>query len=346
MLRAEKGFVIVGQDTDGSVTPQDLGMDWICAKHKDFLGKRSLTRPDCLRNDRKQLVGLLTENPNEVLPEGAQLTNSPKAPVPVPMIGHVSSSYFSACLGHSIALALVRGGQERLGRPYLRHWRMGELYRQKLPSLFSTIQAGTGRMSERPVPESPLAHSRLPQLHGNRVRAGVVLEEHSLRTHLNLRGNSNDAEFANPTEEVLKLSLPVQPNTVSHRQDLMAAWLAPDEWLLIAGADVGKSLKLDLDSRLAHCHYALNDLSGGQTMISISGPQSLDLLAKGCTLDLHPRVFGAGQCAQSHLAKASVTIVARASNLSAYDVVVRRSFADYLWRWLIKAGSEYGISTD
>ena len=114
VLRAEKGFVIVGQDTDGSVTPQDLGMDWICAKHKDFLGKRSLTRSDCLREDRKQLVGLRTENSLEVLPEGTQLTDNPRAPIPVPMIGHVSSSYFSACLGHSIALALVKRGQGRL----------------------------------------------------------------------------------------------------------------------------------------------------------------------------------------------------------------------------------------
>ena len=114
VLRAEKGFVIVGQDTDGSVTPQDLGMDWICAKHKDFLGKRSLSRSDCVRDDRKHLVGLLTDNPLEVLPEGAQLTSYPKAPIPVPMIGHVSSSYFSACLDHSIALGLVKGGRERM----------------------------------------------------------------------------------------------------------------------------------------------------------------------------------------------------------------------------------------
>jgi sarcosine oxidase subunit alpha len=115
VLRAETGFVIVGQDTDGSVTPQDLGMDWICAKHKDFIGKRSLIREDTMRTDRKQLVGLMTKNAHDVLPEGAQLTDHPEAPLPVPMIGHVSSSYFSACLGHSIALALVKGGHERMG---------------------------------------------------------------------------------------------------------------------------------------------------------------------------------------------------------------------------------------
>jgi sarcosine oxidase subunit alpha len=116
VLRAEKGYVIVGQDTDGSVTVGDLGLDWAISKTKaDFLGKRSLSRPDTQRKDRKQLVGLLTEDPQSVIPEGAQLVNDPRAPMPVPMTGHVSSSYFSACCGHSIAMALVKGGHQRMG---------------------------------------------------------------------------------------------------------------------------------------------------------------------------------------------------------------------------------------
>ena len=115
VLRAEKGYVIVGQDTDGSVTPNDLGMDWVLSKTKDFLGKRSLSREDCVRKDRKQLVGLLTENATDVLPEGGQIVEDPNAPMPVPMIGHVTSSYYSACLEHSIAMALVKGGLSRMG---------------------------------------------------------------------------------------------------------------------------------------------------------------------------------------------------------------------------------------
>ena len=115
ILRAEKGYVIVGQDTDGSVTPVDLGMDWVVSKTKDFLGKRSLFREDCIRNDRKQLVGLMTEIPGDVLPEGNQIVDDPHAPKPVPMMGHVTSSYYSACLGHSIAMALVKGGLSRIG---------------------------------------------------------------------------------------------------------------------------------------------------------------------------------------------------------------------------------------
>jgi sarcosine oxidase subunit alpha len=116
VLRAEKGFIIVGQDTDGTVTPFDAGLDWAVGKKKpDFVGKRSLERPDIVASGRKQLVGLLTDDPNVVLEEGAQIVADPKQSVPMTMIGHVTSSYWSATLGRSIAMALVQGGQERMG---------------------------------------------------------------------------------------------------------------------------------------------------------------------------------------------------------------------------------------
>jgi sarcosine oxidase subunit alpha len=115
ILRAEKGYIIVGQETDATVTPLDLGMDWIVSKKKDFIGRRSLSRSDTIREDRKQLVGLLPADPNEVLPEGAQIVNDANHPIPMPMIGHVTSSYYSANLGRSIALAVVKGGSGRHG---------------------------------------------------------------------------------------------------------------------------------------------------------------------------------------------------------------------------------------
>ena len=116
VLRAEKGFIIVGQDTDGTVTPMDAGLDWAIGKKKpDFVGKRSLSRPGIVAPGRKQLVGLLTEDPNEVLEEGAQIVANPDQPIPMTMIGHVTSSYWSSTLGRSIALGLVAGGHERKG---------------------------------------------------------------------------------------------------------------------------------------------------------------------------------------------------------------------------------------
>ena len=115
VLRAEKGFIIVGQETDGSMTPDDVGLGRLLSRRKDFLGKRSLRRPDSLRSDRKQLVGLLSDDPNEVLPEGGAVVDSPGRQRPLPMRGHVTSSYFSPVLGRSIALAMVAGGRAALG---------------------------------------------------------------------------------------------------------------------------------------------------------------------------------------------------------------------------------------
>ena len=116
VLRAEKGYIIVGQETDGSVTPLDLGMDWIVSKKKDFLGRRSLFRSDMVKPDRKQLVGLLTDDPDEVLPEGAQLVEQVKDRPPMTMVGHVTSSYESPNMGRSIALALIKGGRSKIGQ--------------------------------------------------------------------------------------------------------------------------------------------------------------------------------------------------------------------------------------
>ena len=116
LLRAEKGFIIVGQDTDGTMTPIDLQMDWIVSKKKyDFIGKRSLYRSDTMKENRKQLVGLLTEDPNIVLEEGAQIVSELNQK-PIEMLGHVTSSYFSPNLNKSIALAVVRDGKNMRGK--------------------------------------------------------------------------------------------------------------------------------------------------------------------------------------------------------------------------------------
>ena len=119
VLRAEKGYPIVGQDTDGTVTPQDAGMEWVISKAKDFIGKRSYTRKDAARTDRKHLVSVLPVDGSIRLPEGTQLveqniTVNP-ADGPVPMQGFVTSSYHSAALGRSFALALIRNGRNRIG---------------------------------------------------------------------------------------------------------------------------------------------------------------------------------------------------------------------------------------
>jgi sarcosine oxidase subunit alpha len=117
VLRAEKGYIIVGQETDGTVTPDDAGLGWAIGRNKtDFVGKRSLMRETMLDANRKQLVGLLTADPKVVLDEGAQLVATPGQKPPMELIGHVTSSYDSATLDRSIALALVRNGRGRVGQ--------------------------------------------------------------------------------------------------------------------------------------------------------------------------------------------------------------------------------------
>ena len=143
VLRAEKGFIIVGQDTDGSMTPLDLDMAWAVSFKKpfSFIGKRSLTRSDTARTDRKQLVGLFTEDPTTVLKEGAQIIETDTIETPMEMLGHVTSSYFSPELNRSIALAVVRDGIKRRseegvrdGRDVLYAFAGGKSHKVKLVS--------------------------------------------------------------------------------------------------------------------------------------------------------------------------------------------------------------------
>ncbi len=131
VLRAERGFIAVGQETDGTVTPDDLGLGGLVGKAKpDFVGKRSLARPDLVAPGRKQLVGILTADPREVLDEGAQIVETADQPIPMRMLGHVTSSYWSANRERSIALALVAGGRSRIG----------ETLQATTPSGFTTVR--------------------------------------------------------------------------------------------------------------------------------------------------------------------------------------------------------------
>ena len=145
VLRAEVGFIIVGQETDGTVTPIDLGLEVMVSRAKDFVGKRSLARADTARADRRQLVGLLPEDPNMVVPEGAQIVERPGMRPPVPMIGHVTSSYFSPNLGHSFAMALVTRGGERHGQTVEVRWEGQGVAAKLCPPKFLDLDGSRAR---------------------------------------------------------------------------------------------------------------------------------------------------------------------------------------------------------
>ena len=120
LLRAEKGYVVIGQETDGTVTPIDLNFNWMIGKKKkDFIGKRSLTRSDTAREDRKQLVGIVPLDKSEFIEEGQHVVERERLPnpikTPVEYLGHVSSSYHSPNLNHCIAMAMIKGGNKLMG---------------------------------------------------------------------------------------------------------------------------------------------------------------------------------------------------------------------------------------
>ena len=116
VLRAEKGYIIIGQETDGTMVPDDVGLSWAVGKTKpDFVGKRGMMRPDLVAPGRKQLVGLFTTDPKTVLEEGAQVTASANPAIGSRALGHVTSAYWSEALGRSIALAVVMDGRAQMG---------------------------------------------------------------------------------------------------------------------------------------------------------------------------------------------------------------------------------------
>ncbi|MDH3719843.1 MAG: sarcosine oxidase subunit gamma [Planctomycetota bacterium] len=162
--------------------------------------------------------------------------------------------------------------------------------------------------------------------------------------HINLRGDPDSQDFTAAVATVLGQPLPVEANTWTEGKHRVL-WLGPDEWLIVTPAEIAAHLPDSLEVSLAKQHAAVNDLSGGLLTVRIAGERVRDLLAKGCTLDLHPAEFEVGQCAQSGLAKANV-LLAYVEAPSTFDITIRRSFSDYLFRWLKHAGREYGIEFD
>jgi sarcosine oxidase subunit gamma len=150
--------------------------------------------------------------------------------------------------------------------------------------------------------------------------------------HINLRGNADDDQFVKGAAEVLGQGLPLQPNTVT-RSEHRVYWLGPDEWQIVTPLDRAASRVAQLEKQLAGQHVAINDLSGGQVALHLSGGDVPALLAKGCTLDLHASVFRVGSCAQSGLAKANV-LLGYIDAAPVYEIIVRLSFSEYLLHWL------------
>lgn len=169
----------------------------------------------------------------------------------------------------------------------------------------------------------------------------LVVSQRRELAHLNLRGDASDKTWLKAVSQAIGTALPTTPNTVN-TDSAEVYWLGPDEWLIIVEESARATMIDAINAANASTHAAVNDISGGQLALTLTGRHSRALLAKGCTLDLHPDEFAEGQCAQSGLAKAPVLLALR-NDAQAFDIVVRTSFADYLQRWMARAGDNLGI---
>lgn len=173
--------------------------------------------------------------------------------------------------------------------------------------------------------------------------AGVQLEELAFYGHINLRGNPADAAFLDGVQRCLGISLPLEPNTAAEDDTTAALWLAPDEWLLITEPGSEGECVRALREALQNQHIAVTEITDGQTILRLSGPHAIDVLRKGCGIDLHARSFRAGQCAQTHLEKVGV-LIHKIDDSPVFHLIVRRSFSDFLAIWLQDAAAEYGLA--
>lgn len=172
----------------------------------------------------------------------------------------------------------------------------------------------------------------------------LVLAELVPPGQINLRGDVKDPRFARAAGTVLGCVLPLNANTVQSASDLTVLWLGPDEWLVLTPPGAEADVIARLRGALADVHAAVTDVTGNRAQFRLSGPGAREVLLKGCSLDLHPRSFKPGQCAQTLLARAGV-ILRQVDETPTYDVLPRRSFGEYVWAWLKDAMAEYGGRT-
>ena len=192
--------------------------------------------------------------------------------------------------------------------------------------------------------QSPLHHAGLAELVGKgKSGAGITLREKKLRGHLTLRGDAHDPAFAKGVQDVLGMDLPVALTLVANGETSLQ-WMGPDEWLLIVPKGEEFATEQRLREALAGQHIQIVNVSGGQTLVELSGEKVRELLMKSTPYDVHPSNFPEGKAVGTHFAKSQLIIRHTAEDV--WELVVRRSFADYIWLWLQDASAEYGLAIE
>ena len=185
--------------------------------------------------------------------------------------------------------------------------------------------------------------SRADAISAVRVPGIVALRDSGFFGQIDLRGDPADASFIDAVRQVLGLGLPTTANTASTNGDRAALWLSPDQWLILVPFATRAQTIDELKRALAGRHVSITDVSANRTILELSGSKAREVLAKGCGLDLHPRAFKAGQCAQTVVAR-SQAVIWQTDETPTYRVLVRPSFAAYLTDFFIDAMKEYALN--
>jgi sarcosine oxidase, subunit gamma len=203
------------------------------------------------------------------------------------------------------------------------------------PTVVDRAISGQGVWQESPL----VGADALVKLHHSGSPKAFRLSERPFLELVNVRGDTRDPAFVKSIQSVIGCAVPEKPNTIARGNGYTMLWLGPDEWLVFSDAAHDASRAAPLEAKLresfAGQFSAAVDIGSGYTVLEIDGPKTREVLSRGCPLDLHPKVFGEGQCAQSHFFKASMTIVPLGGDR--YDLVIRRSFADYFVKIMLDA---------
>ncbi|WP_236237014.1 sarcosine oxidase subunit gamma [Pseudomonas faucium] len=192
--------------------------------------------------------------------------------------------------------------------------------------------------------QSPLHHADLASLVGKgRKNAGVTLREKKFLGHLTLRGDGHDPQFAAGVHKALGLELPVALTVVANAE-MSLQWMGPDEWLLIVPGGQEYAVEQKLRAALEGQHIQMVNVSGGQSLLELRGPNVREVLMKSTSYDVHPNNFPVGKAVGTVFAKSQLVI--RRTAEDTWELVIRRSFADYWWLWLQDASAEYGLSIE
>ena len=180
---------------------------------------------------------------------------------------------------------------------------------------------------------------------GSKAGAGITMSEIAHRTIINIRGTAPDPAFSSAVQTATGVALPSAANTVSTAGGRQILWLGPNEWWVTGADGEAESLVEKLRENFIGQHAAACDVSESRAILVLKGPRAREVLMRGVSLDLHPREFRVGQCAQTGLSRANV-LLHLIDDVPTFEIYVLKSFSDYLWRWLEKVAQDFNLAVE